>query len=161
MAICSTVLAWKIPWTEEPGGPQSMGPQESDTTERQSTRCSYPELSHLRKWQLQLESIFSLPSSNPSAEPAGSAFKTDPESVDIIIICTTSTVIYTPCFLVHCHQSPVLGFPFKRKFSHITLWLRNPQGLVSNSRTTESWGPGPCQCCELISCTPTLLQPCC
>ena len=26
MAICS-ILAWKIPWTEEPGGPQSVGSQ--------------------------------------------------------------------------------------------------------------------------------------
>ena len=32
MANCSTVPAWKIPWTEEPGGLQSMGPQELDTT---------------------------------------------------------------------------------------------------------------------------------
>ena len=29
-----SVLAWEIPWTEEPGGLQCMGPQESDTTER-------------------------------------------------------------------------------------------------------------------------------
>ena len=27
MATHSSVLAWKIPWTEEPGGLQSMGPQ--------------------------------------------------------------------------------------------------------------------------------------
>ena len=25
MAILSSILAWKIPWTEEPGGLQSMG----------------------------------------------------------------------------------------------------------------------------------------
>ena len=24
MATCSSILAWKIPWTEEPGGPQFM-----------------------------------------------------------------------------------------------------------------------------------------
>ena len=34
MATHSSVLAWKIPWTEEPGGLQSMGSQESDTTKR-------------------------------------------------------------------------------------------------------------------------------
>ena len=34
MATHSSLLAWRIPWTQEPGGPQSMGPQESDTTER-------------------------------------------------------------------------------------------------------------------------------
>ena len=27
------ILAWEIPWTEEPGGLQSMGSQESDTTQ--------------------------------------------------------------------------------------------------------------------------------
>ena len=31
MAIHSSILAWRIPWTEEPGGLQSMGLQESDT----------------------------------------------------------------------------------------------------------------------------------
>ena len=33
MAIHSSILAWRIPWTEEPCGLQSMGSQESDTTE--------------------------------------------------------------------------------------------------------------------------------
>ena len=33
-AAHSSTLAWKIPWTEEPGKLQSMGLQESDTTER-------------------------------------------------------------------------------------------------------------------------------
>ena len=31
MAIHSSILAWRIPWMEEPGGLQSMG---SDTTEQ-------------------------------------------------------------------------------------------------------------------------------
>ena len=30
MANHSSILAWKIPWTEEPGGLQCMGSQESD-----------------------------------------------------------------------------------------------------------------------------------
>ena len=34
MATHSSVLAWRIPWTEEPGGLQSMGGKESDMTER-------------------------------------------------------------------------------------------------------------------------------
>ena len=33
MATHSNIRAWEIPWTEEPGGLQSMGLQESDTTE--------------------------------------------------------------------------------------------------------------------------------
>ena len=32
MAVHSRNLAWRIPWTEEPGGLQSMGSQESDMT---------------------------------------------------------------------------------------------------------------------------------
>ena len=34
MAPHSSTLAWKIPRTEEPGGRQSMGSLESDTTEQ-------------------------------------------------------------------------------------------------------------------------------
>jgi len=34
MAPHSSTLVWKISWTEEPGGLQSMGSLESDTTER-------------------------------------------------------------------------------------------------------------------------------
>ena len=32
MATHSSILAWKIPWTEESGGLQSVGLQESDKT---------------------------------------------------------------------------------------------------------------------------------
>ena len=32
MATHSRILAWRTPWTEEPGGLQSMGSQRSDTT---------------------------------------------------------------------------------------------------------------------------------
>ena len=43
MATCPSILAWKIPWTEEPGGLQSMGCKELDTTEHACTL-------HLRKY---------------------------------------------------------------------------------------------------------------
>ena len=33
MASHSSILAWKIPWTEKPGGLQSMGHKEYDMTE--------------------------------------------------------------------------------------------------------------------------------
>ena len=32
MAIHSSILAWRMPWTEEPSRLQSMGSQESDWT---------------------------------------------------------------------------------------------------------------------------------
>ena len=31
MATHCSILAWRIPWTEEPGGLQSTGSQDSDT----------------------------------------------------------------------------------------------------------------------------------
>ena len=34
MATHSSILAWEISWTEEPGGLQSMGLKELDTTEQ-------------------------------------------------------------------------------------------------------------------------------
>ena len=34
IATHSHILAWKIPWREEPGGLQSMGSQKLDTTEQ-------------------------------------------------------------------------------------------------------------------------------
>ena len=33
MATYFSILAWRMPWTEEPGRLQSMGSQQSDTTE--------------------------------------------------------------------------------------------------------------------------------
>ena len=33
-ATHSSILAWRIPWTEDPGGQQSMGHKESDTAKR-------------------------------------------------------------------------------------------------------------------------------
>ena len=38
MATHSIILAWRIPWTEEPGRLQSMGSQESATTEQLRTQ---------------------------------------------------------------------------------------------------------------------------
>ena len=40
MANHSSMLAWKIPWTEEPGGLQAIGQKELDTkaSEQQSSR---------------------------------------------------------------------------------------------------------------------------
>ena len=37
MAAHSSILAWRIPWTEEPGGLQTRGCKESDTTKQLSS----------------------------------------------------------------------------------------------------------------------------
>ena len=41
MATHSSILAWRIPWTEEPGAPQSKGSKESGTTERLTLSFSF------------------------------------------------------------------------------------------------------------------------
>ena len=41
MAPHSSILAWRTPWTEEPGGLQPMGLQESDTTEQLHFTSAY------------------------------------------------------------------------------------------------------------------------
>ena len=41
MATHSSILAWKIPWTEEPGRLQSVGLNESDTNEHTHIHCPY------------------------------------------------------------------------------------------------------------------------
>ena len=41
MATYSSILAWKIPWTENPGGLQSLGHRQSDTTEQLSMYIIY------------------------------------------------------------------------------------------------------------------------
>ena len=42
MATHSSTLAWRIPWTEEPGGLQSIGRKESDTTEASEHAHMHP-----------------------------------------------------------------------------------------------------------------------
>ena len=42
MAEHSRILAWRIPWTEEPAGLQSTGLKESDTTEHRTMSLHFP-----------------------------------------------------------------------------------------------------------------------
>ena len=49
MATHSSIPSWRIPWTEEPGGLQSMGSQELDTTyqlnhHRETTKAKTEEM---------------------------------------------------------------------------------------------------------------------
>ena len=55
MATHSSILAWRIPWTEEPGGLQSMGVTKSRT---QLSAWTTTELKPLSKWKM---SAFSIP----------------------------------------------------------------------------------------------------
>ena len=65
MAFHSTILAWEIPWTEEPGGLQSMGSQESDMTERLSHQTT------TKLCQQKQGSFFLAHQNSGSPEPSG------------------------------------------------------------------------------------------
>ena len=57
MATHSSNLAWRIPWTEEPGGLQSMGPQRVGhdlTAKKQWQQCSTNLLKFLKCLRLSL-----------------------------------------------------------------------------------------------------------
>ena len=41
MAVHSSILAWRIPWTEEPGGLQSRGHKELDMTKLLTLALSF------------------------------------------------------------------------------------------------------------------------
>ena len=50
MTTHTSILAWKIPWTEEPVGYSPWGRKESDMTERLSMNvCAFPASRTLRK----------------------------------------------------------------------------------------------------------------
>ena len=50
MATHSSIPAWEIPWTEEPGGLQSMGHKEWDMNEQLSTRIQEKKVS-IQGWR--------------------------------------------------------------------------------------------------------------
>ena len=69
MAPQSSTLAWKIPWTEEPGGLQSMGSQRvglTSLTERLHFHFSF----HALEKEMASHSIF-LPGESQEWEPGG------------------------------------------------------------------------------------------
>ena len=47
METYSSILAWQIPWTEEPGGPQSLGSQRDLVTEHTHTHIHVHILTHM------------------------------------------------------------------------------------------------------------------
>ena len=52
MATHSSILAWRIPWTEEPGGLQSMGLKESDMAERLSMHAAHTIQYKNQQWRV-------------------------------------------------------------------------------------------------------------
>ena len=72
MATHSSILAWRIPWTEEPGGLQSMGRKELDMTERlnSTARCGRTVVRHWSFYKNHLENSWRGGGSNNHVPPA-------------------------------------------------------------------------------------------
>ena len=47
-ATHSSILAWRIPWTEEPGGPQSRGSQRVKHDQATNPLCLIPNRNNLK-----------------------------------------------------------------------------------------------------------------
>ena len=60
MVTHSSILAWRIPWTEEPGGLQSMGCKELDTNERLTLSLFF----HTLDWDCPIGSAKKNPPAN-------------------------------------------------------------------------------------------------
>ena len=57
MATHSSILAWRTPWAEEPGGLQSMGSQRvKDTTEPPAYPLQPPHPTNHQLWQSSVDS---------------------------------------------------------------------------------------------------------
>ena len=57
MAIHSSILAWRIPWTQEPGGLQSIGSQSQTQLKRLSTAQSAENLKKPERIRFRLASL--------------------------------------------------------------------------------------------------------
>ena len=77
MAIHSSILAWKIPWTEEPGGLQSM----------QSQRVGHDLATKPPNHTLKEEQIFSLKANRTSEWTCPSAAPPPQKIKEIITHC--------------------------------------------------------------------------
>ena len=53
MAAHSSILAWKIPWTEEPGGLSPWGYKEFDMAERLSRHTLVPSRCSINIWRMK------------------------------------------------------------------------------------------------------------
>ena len=107
MATHSNTLAWKIPWTEEPGSLQSMGSQrggrrESDTTERR--HFHFPHLLlfsvYKRNWHSDPDKIIRWSTSLPSSRT--------PSFPNKVVFLASAPCL--PIFGLLCCKQTELGF---------------------------------------------------
>ena len=130
MATHCSILAWEMPWTEEPGGLQFTGPQKSETTERVDYHraCRGGSQSRLPK-EAVLSTIerctcsFFLPSPYslfPSKVKSASSPRPDSFSEVVSRIWNTVRVSWF-CIGVCIFLWYIPISPIKKKFAYITI----------------------------------------
>ena len=87
MAIHSSILAWRIPWTEEPGGLQSM----------RSQRVGHNWATFTSLWEL--ESLFSVKDFLAPAWDGSPCYKTEKNMCGGQHFCSLPLRVYTVCSL--------------------------------------------------------------
>ena len=142
----SSTLAWKIPWTKEPGGLQSMGREESDTTDRLSLSLSTAGASP-SLWCSHMSFNISLPTYTHTKKTP----QTDPPKKKRIFIRTASdlwvdvgrTGLCTALTLLICEHS--ITFCLFKPSSHLeTEMAATPVLLPGESHGRRS----------LVGCSP-------
>ena len=67
MATYSSILAWEIPWTEEPGGLQFIGLQRVG----HDRACMHKIMGNFERWQRSLQKAFAFMSDGESEVTVG------------------------------------------------------------------------------------------
>ena len=128
LATHSSILAWRIPWTEDPGRLQSMG-SESDTTERLSMHTSkivgrrVANRAATRCPRGRNQSDTSLPQGWPQSEPLA--------SFHWLAVAPPTTLLPQR----YCEQMRL------ELLSHLCLALRMPQSLLIRDGWEDYQGP--------------------
>ena len=78
MATHSSILAWRIPWTEELGGLQSMGHKELDTTEPLHLHFHFEHSLALLFFGIGMKTTFSSPVATAESSKFAGIFSAAP-----------------------------------------------------------------------------------
>ena len=114
----SSILAWRIPWTEEPGRPQSMGSQrvrhDKATSHAWQSLCKH---TNLRGGWLGESRGFSEAAAGPSAHDAGNRYKhcfTTETIVEVRVSAQISSAFSSKILCCRSHSLALIFTHFKK-----------------------------------------------